>query len=155
MNNKTAPPKTGTTPTSINNKFCAQCEETFKHWFCIECSHVSAKLYNLLKTESTPNLPFNCDGCVRVLPKLNELGLNIERQRVRFEELDTKLKVVESSMDDKIDKRVERAFESFRDREERKCNIIIHNVPEPDSSTDNKKKDDEIFLIDIITHCSE
>ncbi|VDI20975.1 Hypothetical predicted protein [Mytilus galloprovincialis] len=159
---KTATPKTGTMPTSINNKSCAQCEETFKknqkcmncnicrYWFCIECSHVSAKLYELLKTESTPNLPFNCDGCVRVLPKLNELGLHIERQRVLFEELDTKLKVVESSMDVKIDQRVERAFESFRDREERKCNLIIHNVPEPDCSTDNKKRDDEISLKDIL-----
>lgn len=149
------------TSTAINNKVCAQCEDTFKknqksmncnickYWFCLQCSHVSPKLYELLKTESTPNLPFNCDGCVRVLPKLNELGLHLEKQRQKLEEYDVRFRDLEASMEAKIEKRVEIALESFRDREERKCNIIVHNIPEPDSESANKKLDDESALHDI------
>ena len=57
------------------NKTCGQCELVFKktqksiscsvcnYWFCLDCSHVSVKLY-MSRAESTANIPFHCDGCV-------------------------------------------------------------------------------------------
>ena len=44
------------------------------YWFCLDCSHVFNKLYDVLMKERTANLPFNSDGCLRLLPKLNALG---------------------------------------------------------------------------------
>ena len=158
--NKSDSPR-ATQPTSINNKSCAQCEQIFKksqrslncnvckYWFCIECSHISVKLYEILKSESTPNLPFNCDGCVRVLPKLNEIGLYIESQKEKFNEYDRKLTVLENNMDVKIENKVEKALEAYRDREERKCNVILYNVPEPSLEINDKKSEDNNALLDI------
>lgn len=52
-------------------------------------------------------------------------------------------------MDKKIESQVEKAIESFRDREERKCNVIFHNIPEPTAS--NKKEEDGGHLREILT----
>lgn len=145
----------------INSKNCGQCDVGFKksqksmncsickYWFCLDCSHVSGKLYDCLKNESTANLPFNCDGCLRILPKLTEMGMNIDNQLKQIKECETKIKEVEESMDNKIEKQVEKAIESFRDREERKCNVIIHNVPEP--TTPDRKTEDGEKLRDIFS----
>ncbi|MEW8548734.1 MAG: hypothetical protein AB2693_34970 [Candidatus Thiodiazotropha sp.] len=94
-----------------------------------------------MKNENTANLPFNCNGCMRILPKINELGSIINEQRQQISEYEDKIKSLEASMDSKIENRVEKAIDMYREREERKCNIIIHNVPEP--TTEDKKREDE------------
>ena len=93
------------------------------------------------------NLPFNCDGCLRLLPKLTEIVSQLNTQTKRFDECNQKIKDLEESIDDKIEKQVEKAIEAFRDREERKCNVIIHNVPE--SATENRKEEDSAKLKEI------
>lgn len=149
------------TVTSDQEKSCAQCETVFKknqkslgcavcgYWFCIDCSHISPKLYELLKVESTPNLPFNCDGCIRVLPKLHELGKHIDAQNKKFDEIDIKLNTIETTLDKKVEMKVQNVVEAYRDREERKLNLIVHNVPEPNSDSIDKKGDDASALTDI------
>ena len=52
--------------------------------FVITGSVLSNKLYDVLMKESTANLPFNCDGCLRLLPKLNSLGSIINEQKKQF-----------------------------------------------------------------------
>ena len=44
-------------------------------------------------------------------------------------------------MDSKIEKQVEKAIEMYREHAERKCTVIIHNVPEP--TTENKRREEE------------
>ncbi|WAR05168.1 hypothetical protein MAR_020537, partial [Mya arenaria] len=148
---------------TVNNKGCAQCDLTFKksqksmncsvclHWFCLDCSHISNKLYETLKNEpSTKNLPFNCDGCTRVLPKLTEFGRALLDQKQQIQNCEQKVEDLKKSMDVAICDRVELAIKSYREREERKCNVIIHNVPEPDAGSENKKEDDEICIKKIM-----
>ncbi|MES9879910.1 MAG: hypothetical protein ABW185_03415 [Sedimenticola sp.] len=94
----------------------------------------------MLKSETTANLPFSCDGCLRILPKLNEIGLQLDDHTKQLQEYEKKFKALENSIDEKVHKRVENAIEEFREREERKYNVIIHNIPEP--TTDDKKKED-------------
>ena len=38
-------------------------------------------MYDVLGKEQIANLPFNCDGCLRVIPKLNEMGTIINEQK--------------------------------------------------------------------------
>lgn len=88
---------------TINTKNCGQCDAvlkrnqrsmncyTCKYWFCLDCSHITGKLYDLLRSECTSNLPFNCDGCMRILPKLTELVARIDDQKRKFEEYDGKI----------------------------------------------------------------
>ena len=68
------------TSAKVNSKNCGQCDQPFKknqkslncnvcnYWFCLDCSHVSVKMNDMLRSQSCVNLPFNCDGCLRVLP---------------------------------------------------------------------------------------
>ena len=51
-------------------------------------------------------------------------------------------------MDTKIETQVEKAIEMYREREERKCNVTIHNVPEPiteDKKTRGRREDSRHF----------
>ena len=45
-----------------------------------------------------------------------------------------------------VEKQVEKAINDYREREERKCNLIVHNVPEPRVDSMDKKGDDELSL---------
>lgn len=46
---------------------------------------------------------------------------------------------MESSLDAKIEKQVEKSLLAFREKEYRKCNLILHNVAEP-TSEDKKRR---------------
>ncbi|MEW8545309.1 MAG: hypothetical protein AB2693_17445 [Candidatus Thiodiazotropha sp.] len=108
---------------------------------------MSNKVYDVLKKEQIANLPFNCDGCMRIIPKLKELGSIMNDQKQQLERYEAKMKDLETTIDSKIDKQVEKAIEMYREREERKCNVIMHNIPEP--TTDNKKREEEEKIRDI------
>ena len=147
----------------VNNKACAQCEAAFKgkntksmncsicsHWFCLDCSHISTKIYDVLKNEpNVKNLPFNCDGCSRVLPKLTELAKSVNSQQLRIESCEKKVDDLKESLQNTVEKQVEKAITEYKEREDRKCNLIIHNVPEPNPGSLDKKADDENSLKQI------
>ena len=148
----------------VNNKTCAQCEISFKgksskclncsicnFWFCLECSHVSNKVYDVLKSEpNVKNLPFNCDGCTRVLPKITELAKALHLQQLKIESCEKKYEDLKNTLQSVVEEQVEKAITEYREREERKLNIIIHNVPEPRAESTDKKGDDEISLKEIL-----
>ena len=102
----------------------------------------------MLRAESTANIPFHCDGCVRVVPKLIELGSLIKKQNDKFSEYDAKIEDIQSSLDTKIEQQVEKSLLAYKEREERKCNIILHNVSEP--TGDDKKKEDLENIMGIV-----
>ena len=105
-------------------------------------------MYDMLRAESTPNIPFHCDGCVRVVPKLVDMNSLIQKQNEKLSEYDKKFSNMESGLDAKIEKQVEKSLLAFREREDRKCNIILHNVAEP--SSEDKKEEDQGHIEDII-----
>ena len=95
-----------------------------------------------------PGYSFNCDGCLRVLPKLTEMASKLNNQSKRYDECNQKIKDLEGSIDEKIEKQVDKAIESYRNREDRKCNVIFHNIPE--SFCENKKEEDGRKLRDVL-----
>lgn len=166
-------PKINMASQSANSKNvapCAQCETSMKkntksmncsickHWFCLDCSHISNKLYDVLRSEpSTRNLPFNCDGCTRLLPKLTELGSALNTQQQKLVECEKKVDSLRDSLQSAVEKQVEKAITEYKEREERKCNLIVHNVPEPKQDSLDKKRDNEGSLHKIFetTHSGE
>ena len=48
----------------------------------------------------------------------------------RMENFDTKLTDLQETIDSKIEESVEKSFKNFREREEKKCNLKIHNLQE-------------------------
>ena len=42
-------------------------------------------MYDMLRSQSCVNLPFNCKGCLRVLPKLTEMASQLNNQSKRYD----------------------------------------------------------------------
>ena len=72
----------------------------------------------------------------------------LNNQSKRYDEFNQKIKDIEGSIDEKIEKQVEKAIKSYSDREDRKCNVIFHNIPK--SFSENKKEEDGKKLRDIL-----
>lgn len=65
----------------------------------------------------------------------------MKRQDEKLAEYDLKFKALEKDLGNKIEEQVEKSLHAYKEREERKCNVILHNIPEP-KSVDNKKQED-------------
>ena len=39
-------------------------------WFCFKCSKLTDAMYKLLNEKEMPNIKWNYDGCLRVMPSL-------------------------------------------------------------------------------------
>lgn len=72
------------------------------------------------------------------------MGSIINEQKKQFSVYEEKIKSLENSMDSKIEAQVDKAIDRYREREERKCNIILHNVPEPTS--EDKKHEEKVKI---------
>lgn len=92
---------------------------------------MSVRLYDVLKNEPTKNVPFHCDGCSRVLPKLTEIGNVLTSQNERIDSCEKKVDEFKETIESVVQEKVENAIQEFKEREDRKCNIILHNIPEP------------------------
>ena len=72
----------------------------------------------------------------------------------RIDNFDTKLTELQETIDSKIDDSVEKSFKNFIEREEKKCNLIIHNLLESDSSDKETRFDHDgsqlRCLLDIV-----
>lgn len=101
-------------------------------------------MYEALRHEPVKNLPFNCDGCTRVLPRLAELGSTLSKQNIKLLDCEKKVNALKEDIEKIVELKVENAIVEFREREQRKCNIIVHNVPES-----GKKETDAQSLRDI------
>lgn len=54
------------------------------------------------------------------------------------------------SMERKIKEQVQKGIEEYRERETRKLNLILHNVPESESETAEERKDEDLTKVDEI-----
>ena len=50
------------------------------------------------------------------------------------------------SLQHAVEKQVEKAISDFKERKDRKCNLIVQNIPEPRSDSTDKKQEDEESL---------
>ena len=80
------------------------------------------------KKEQIANLPFSCDGCLRILPKLNEMGSIISKQQQQLETYETKINDLESSIDKKIEKQVEKAIDMYIEREKKENAMLSYTT---------------------------
>ena len=109
-------------------------------WFCFNCSKLTDAMYKLLNEKEMPNIKWNCDGCLRVMPSLEGIQGFLREYKAdkkvisdRMNSFDSKLTQLQETLDSKVEDKVEKSLRAFRDREERKCNLIIHNLCESDS----------------------
>ena len=60
-----------------------------------------------------------------------------------------KVDALKVSLDKTVSEKVEDAIKQYREREDRKCNVILHNIPEPATESQSKKEDDKKSIMEV------
>ena len=129
---------------------CEVCEI----WFHNKCQNVSDALYPVLQ-DKTERVSWYCNYCSRgakpLMKKLQKLSVKQVKTEEEVKKISERVKAIEDvsigklipDMDEKITSKVEEEIEEYRERELRKCNLILHNVPESKKeSTEERKVED-------------
>ena len=111
---------------ALQCEFCAV-------WSCLVCTGVPEQVYDLDMENKIPGFVWTCNSCIHAIPTIKNLsqvlgGVKDEQLQCRSDinTLNTKVDKLENSIEDKV----QQAVEEYRDRENRKFNIIVHQVPE-------------------------
>ena len=139
-----------------------QCE-VFTEWFQDKCQVVSNSLYET-RMDETNQISWYCNHCRRGAKVMtgNIMRIN-ERQNkmeTRLNEIEKKAKKITEEprsepkltkeIEDMIEEKVNEGISSYREREARTTNVIIHNMPESKKETPTERKaDDEEYVLGI------
>ncbi len=135
---------------------CQVCEE-YTH---PDCSNISKDLLQYLidETKSGNNISWSCTSCSKVAKILNNkiklLAKEIEDVKKDVKDLKTGQAETNKNIEDvrnacnkntadieSADKRVKQTiFAELRDREEKKCNVVIHGIPEAEDELSGVEK---------------
>ena len=128
----------------------ALCCEFCAAWACLECTGIPESMYDVMMDEEVPNVIWTCDSCVHALPTIKKLGKTLQGVldeqdscKQEINKLSTKVDRLESS----IESKVQEAIEDYREREARKCNVIIHNIPESNKNDSKERRHEDIQVI--------
>ncbi len=147
---------------------CQVCEE-YTH---PDCSNISKDLlqYLIEETKSGNNISWSCSSCSKVAKILNNkiklLAKEIEDVKKDIKDLKAGQTETDKNIEDvrsvcnkntaeieSADKRVKQSiFAELRDREEKKCNVVIHGIPEAEDELSGiEKKEYDVQSILNIT----
>ena len=125
---------------ALQCEFCAT-------WFCLGCTEVPDRMYDLLQDKAIPSFLWTCNSCIHAIPTIKNLGnalRGVREDQVETKAEVTKLNIKVDKLEASIDTKVQDAIEAYRERENRKCNVIIHNIPESDKAESAVRKDDDV-----------
>lgn len=102
-------------------------------------------LYKLLNDKEIPNVRWNCDGCIRVSPSLEGIQEFLKDYKAdkkemnnRMDSFDDKIAKIQEKIDTEIEDKIQKQLKSFKEREDKKCNLVIHNLQESDNISKEK-----------------
>lgn len=124
-----------------------QCE-VCNFWYCIECSGMSKTFYSeLVKPELNENFIWYCNGCKKAIPGVRKVLHLVSSMKDSQDKMDKRLEVMESKIDKvynhaalSVEFRIDQAIFDFKERENRKSNVILYNVPESNSQDQEQRK---------------
>ena len=134
----------------IDSNTRAMCCEFCGKWTRCYCTGLPEKVYDMILDNEIPNFIWSCDPCVNTIPTIKNLGKVLHEVRTEqkvckedITQLNTKVDKIENSIDDKI----REAIDDYQDRENRKCNVIMHNVRESKKEEPKERAHDDSRLI--------
>ena len=161
---------------NVGNVKAVQCS-ICNRWYHYECANINEEMYKLIAATvaSNKNHCWCCDYCQGAISAINKRVIAME---VRFKEVENQLNTNTAKLDN-VDSRVDTledtvkdlkegnavdtaikhsqdaVFKELSDRESRKCNLIIHQMPEApaDMSRDDKITHDKTEIKKILTLC--
>ena len=145
-----------------DNAVCCNKCNRWQHQSCAGFNQSEYKLLNKGKIQD--NLMWFCDGCVPQIRCFLQGRPQRESEHTNNTELCKKLDTViegfarmekalvakESNIEDIIEEKVGKYLSEQRDKEDRQCNLIFHNLPESDASDIEDKKSDDIDKVKSI-----
>lgn len=128
--------------------YCCICKKGFNHG----CLDVSAAEVRTIRSKR--GLSWNCDGCSTVGSDLNQLRSAIVALTEELTKVKTKLNSLDTFLG-KDDALFEDLLQEFREREERRPNLIVYGVSDDAgrSSADRRSHDND-FCSNLLTHLS-
>lgn len=145
---------------------CAICND----WFHFSCAEIPDPLAQILVNDKNDQISWTCKECSKgakkIMGHLSKISVKMAKQEEQISEINTRLNRIESAQSnpanenqrvskESIAKVVAEELEERRERELRKSNIIIHNIPESNEETpQDKEKADENFIKKIADELS-
>ncbi|KAK2147856.1 hypothetical protein LSH36_534g01068 [Paralvinella palmiformis] len=138
---------------------CEVCTE----WFQDKCQGVSNSLYET-RVDETNQISWYCNHCRRgakvMMGNIMRINERQNKMETRLNEIEKKVKKITEEprsepkltkeIEDMIEEKVNEGISSYREREARKTNVIIHNMPESKKETPTERKaDDEEYVLGI------
>ena len=121
-------------------------------WAHRKCVDISLKQYEFL-TEASDSIQWVCDGCLIDKGERRVLERKIDQLSSLIQTLGEKVVMMEKSftgegIEDKIEKmvtkKVDEAMEEREEREKRKFNLVVVNLPESRKTEANERKNEEV-----------
>lgn len=141
-----------------NGNACSECNaevqdegiqcELCDYWFCIPCSGMSNAFFDeLVNSCLSENIIWYCEGCNKAIPGVktvlrvvNKMKESHDQMNARLDRMEEKLNKVHKQTELSEDYRIDQALYDFKEREMRKNNVIIFNLPEPKENEDEEEK---------------
>ena len=128
---------------ALQCEFCA-------NWACLHCTEVPESMYDLFMEKEVSSFLWSCESCIHAIPTIKNLGRAMQgirdeqsQTKVELNRLNSKVDNLESSIEEKV----QEAIEAYRDRESRKCNIIVHNIPESNKSEAKERREEDTMEV--------
>ena len=138
---------------AVNEKDKAVSCDICNFWFHKSCQGISDQLYKVLNSQETDSISWYCSGCkrgakkvmlqlVRIRERQDIMEVKISTMEDRHDKTDQKVQMIESSVEKLDDQDNTGASElvdphlavrEIEDRERRKSNIVLFNLPESSS----------------------
>ncbi|KAH3870806.1 hypothetical protein DPMN_033996 [Dreissena polymorpha] len=130
---------------------CELCDS----WLCLICAEVTQTFYDELnKDNQGDNCIWYCNGCKKVIPCVRKVLNVVSAMKKSQDEINSCLEIIESKIQEvgancelSMDFKVDQALYDQRERDERKNNIIMYNIPESNAQTnEDKQTEDDVKI---------
>lgn len=148
---------------------CPDCQQTVKEeqnavecevcqlWFHQGCQNITDILYSVLTSDESGQISWYCNFCKRGAKSIMSLIKNLSVKQTTLEsnmkkvtQRVEKLEQHKPTDEDSIKQLITTEINEYREREVRKCNVLLHNMPEPVGETpEERKQEDEELIYEI------
>lgn len=137
-----------------------QCE-VCEFWYCVNCSGMSRNFYEELgNSDLRENFMWYCNGCKKAIPGVRQVLKMVSSIKESYDEMNNRLdrlesKITEADTELSQDHRIDQALYDFKEREMRKNNLIIYNLPESNAANGEDRKVEESEKVEKICESLE
>ena len=126
---------------------------------CLFDSGMTQNFYDELESsELKENFIWYCNGCKKAIPGVKQVMIMVSNIKDSYDEMKIKLNRIENKMNESctelmVDHKIDQALHDFKERELRKNNLILYNLPESTAETGEARKEEEAKAVGKFCEC--